>query len=209
MAGEVYASLLRHAAARGDGELGGGEGGGGEGGGGEGGGVVSLLEEVEVESAAWRPAGGEGGGSFDVSFDDGSSERFDYVWLATGGEMDLSLVPLFAQLLAQVPIQTHGGLPALQQDLSWAAHCPLHVMGPEPAERGADAATRARLSVSRGPTVGAFAQLELGADALNLAGCRAGSVRIARSLRPFLRTPHLSKAGRTASATATADVPSR
>mmetsp|Transcript_40717 Transcript_40717/g.133010 ORF Transcript_40717/g.133010 Transcript_40717/m.133010 type:complete len:185 (-) Transcript_40717:199-753(-) len=184
MAGEVYASLLRHAAARGDGELGGGEGSGGEGDGGEGGGVVSLLEEVEVESAAWRPAGGEGGGSFDVSFDDGSSERFDYVWLATGGEMDLSLVPLFAQLLAQVPIQTHGGLPALQQDLSWAAHCPLHVMG-------------------------AFAQLELGADALNLAGCRAGSVRIARSLRPFLRTPHLSKAGRTASATATADAPSR
>ncbi|EOD12148.1 hypothetical protein EMIHUDRAFT_213942 [Emiliania huxleyi CCMP1516] len=108
----------------------------------------SMAGEVEVESAAWRPAGGEGGGSFDVSFDDGSSERFDYVWLATGGEMDLSLVPLFAQLLAQVPIQTHGGLPALQQDLSWAAHCPLH--------------------------------LELGADALNLAGCRAGSVRIAR-----------------------------
>eukprot|EP00962_Isochrysis_galbana_P013087 scaffold3741_cov114-Isochrysis_galbana.AAC.7 len=97
-----------------------------------------------------------------VGFDDGSFGSFDLIWLATGGEMDLSLVPLFHQMLHQRPIPVVGGLPALQPDLSWDHGCPLHVMG-------------------------AFAQLELGADALNLAGCRAGSVRIAKALRPLLR----------------------
>jgi len=56
-----------------------------------------------------------------------------------------------------VPIETAGGLPLLQADLSWAADCPLYVMG-------------------------AFAQLQLGADALNLAGARSGGVLVARRL---------------------------
>ena len=34
--------------------------------------------------------------------------------------------------------------------------------------------------------MGAFAQLQLGADALNLAGCRAGSVLVAKALRRVL-----------------------
>ena len=123
-----------------------------------------------MASAVWRGAADTGGGELDmdtegaleVGFDDGSSGSFDYIWLATGGDMDLALVPIFRRMLEQKPIPVVGGLPALQPDLSWDASCPLYVMG-------------------------AFAQLELGADALNLAGCRAGSVRVAKALRPLLR----------------------
>ena len=43
--------------------------------------------------------------------------------------------------------------------------------------------------------MGAMAQLQLGADALNLAGCRAGSVLIARALRPYLRGEPAQAAG--------------
>ena len=45
----------------------------------------------------------------------------------------------------------------LQPDLAWDAHCPLYVMG-------------------------AFAMLQLGPDALNLAGARSGGVAVARAL---------------------------
>ena len=128
---------------------------------------LMILEEVEVASAIWRPSGGADGGIYndgamEVRFDNGGSDVFDYIWLATGGELDLSLVPIFQGMLEQRPIPVHRGLPALQPDLSWDQECPLYVMG-------------------------AFAQLELGPDALNLAGCRAGSVRIAKALRPVIR----------------------
>ena len=93
----------------------------------------------------------------EVRFEDGSMARFDLVWLATGGNFDLELVPLLASLNAQRPIQVVDGLPDLQRDLSWAPGVPLYVMG-------------------------AFAQLQLGADALNLAGARSGSVVVARAV---------------------------
>ena len=54
-----------------------------------------------------------------------------------------------------------GGLPLLQDDLSWAEGCPLYVMG-------------------------AFAMLQLGPDALNLAGARSGGVIVARALASAL-----------------------
>ena len=68
----------------------------------------------------------------------------------------MSLVPIFASLLLQRPIPVTAGLPHLQPDLKWDEKCPLHVMG-------------------------AFAQLQLGADALNLAGARSGGVIVAKS----------------------------
>ena len=84
--------------------------------------------------------------------------QYDYVWLATGGTLDLSLVPIFASLQSQHPIDGVRGLPVLQDDLSWAERAsPLYIMG-------------------------VFAQLQLGADALNLAGARSGSVLVARAL---------------------------
>lgn len=140
-----------------------------------------LLEEVEVEEAHWVGEGEEmerglepdaylscprrvseqamsTAGEVFVRFDDGRRAFFDYIWLATGGNLDLSLVPILSSLLEQCPIPVADGLPLLQTDLSWAADCPFYVMG-------------------------AFAQLVLGPDALNLAGARSGGVAVATALR--------------------------
>ena len=65
----------------------------------------------------------------------------------------------------------------LQPDLAWDAGCPLHVMG-------------------------AFAGLQLGADALNLAGARSGGVIVARALREA-RAAEEEERRRTEQATAT------
>ena len=145
-----------------------------------------VAEEVEVSEAVWVPAAaarpGGGGrstsastsgapgtasvaaadgaaadGEVRVRFEHGERRSYDFVWLATGGNLDLHLVPILASLLAQRPIPTANGLPVLQPDLGWAAGVPLYVMG-------------------------AFAQLQLGADALNLAGARSGGVLVARAL---------------------------
>ena len=98
-----------------------------------------------------------------VTFDDRSVGDFDRVWLATGGELDVSREPLLGGVLAQRPIEVVGGLPVLTDELAWDDATPLYVLG-------------------------GFAQLQLGPDALNLAGARAGTVRVARALRPQLRS---------------------
>ena len=129
---------------------------------------LTILEEMEVSEATWHAFGEEEGmakdgvadkliGEVRVRFEDGSEDAFDQVWLATGGNLDLGLVPIFKSLMKQRPIKTSGGLPSLQADLSWDRLCPLHVMG-------------------------AFAMLQLGPDALNLAGARSGGVLVARAL---------------------------
>ena len=117
---------------------------------------LMLVEETELEQAQWyRPAGTEG--EIHVRFDSGRLAQFDFVWLAIGGDFDLDLVPIYASLQTQHPIVCVNGLPCLREDLSWAENVPLYVMG-------------------------AFAQLQLGADALNLSGARSGSVIVAKAL---------------------------
>ena len=107
-------------------------------------GGLELIEEVEVTSATWRsdsPAvsgletnarGGsqsdlldahvaarsENDGEIVARFSSGDIRSYDFVWLATGGELDMNLVPILASLQAQRPIPTAGGLPKLQTDLS-------------------------------------------------------------------------------------------
>ena len=54
------------------------------------------------------------------------------------------------------------GLPVLQPSLRWSHACPVYVMGP-------------------------YAQLQLGPDALNLAGSRSGSCRIDTAIRGIVR----------------------
>ena len=130
--------------------------GGGRSGGG-GGGRLELLEEAEVGEAWWQADGGAAGGHVAVRLVGGRRADVDFVWLATGGSPDLARVPLLASLLRQRPVPTAGGLPVLQPDLAWDAACPFFVMG-------------------------AFAGLELGPDALNLAGARSGGVLVARAL---------------------------
>ena len=112
-----------------------------------------LMEGVEVDQGHWLEREEE----VLVRFDNGRMQRYDHIWLATGGDFDVDLVPILASLYAQYPIECVDGLPALQDDLSWAHNVPLYVMG-------------------------AFAQLQLGPDALNLAGARSGSVIVATAL---------------------------
>ncbi|CAD7969392.1 unnamed protein product [Amoebophrya sp. A25] len=112
-----------------------------------------LMEENEITQAHYIPSTKE----IEIRFEDGKITRFDFVWLATGGNFDMDLVPLFASLQRQEEIPSIDGLPQLQADCSWSANVPLYVMG-------------------------AFAQLQLGADALNLAGARSGGVVVARAL---------------------------
>eukprot|EP00939_MAST-03C_sp_MAST-3C-sp1_P001123 g1123.t1 len=116
-------------------------------------GSLTLAEATEVVQAHWM----ESSGDICVRLESGDLEHFDFIWLATGGNLDIGLVPLFASLQQQHAIPIVDGLPALQRDLAWAKGIPLYVMG-------------------------AFAQLELGADALNLAGARSGGVVVARAL---------------------------
>ena len=123
---------------------------------------LELIEEAEVEQAHWLSKkrnidSGEKEGEIHVRFDNGRLAHYDFVWLATGGDFDLTLVPIFASLMSQHPIPSVDGLPVLQDNLSWAKDVPLYVMG-------------------------AFAQLQLGADALNLSGARSGSVVISSAL---------------------------
>ena len=74
----------------------------------------------------------------------------------------LSDVEEVARRISVIPLHNRYICPSqLKSDLSWDDDWPVYVMG-------------------------AFAQLQLGADALNLAGCRAGSVLVAKALRPVL-----------------------
>ncbi|CAD7949410.1 unnamed protein product [Amoebophrya sp. A120] len=116
-------------------------------------GSLELTEENEVVQAHWCSSDQK----IHIRFEDGKLQKFDFVWLATGGNFDMELVPVFAALQKQHPIPCIDGLPQLQPDLRWAKDVPLYVMG-------------------------AFAQLQLGADALNLAGARSGGVVVARAL---------------------------
>lgn len=128
---------------------------------------LTLLEETEVEEASWiqddpvqSSRSGDRcqrNGEIVTIFDDGVTRSYDFIWLATGGALDMSLVPILESLQVQRPIMNTAGLPHLQPDLSWDKNCPLHIMG-------------------------AFAQLQLGPDALNLAGARSGGAIVAKTI---------------------------
>ena len=125
--------------------------------------AAAATTRVDRDGGDGDGDGGGGGGCVHVTFDDRSVGDFDRVWLATGGELDVSREPLLGGVLAQRPIEVVGGLPVLTDELAWDDATPLYVLG-------------------------GFAQLQLGPDALNLAGARAGTVRVARALRPQLRS---------------------
>lgn len=88
---------------------------------------------------------------------------FERVWLATGGAPGVAGSPLFAGLLRARPIDVVGGYPRLHPSLRWDLDTPIYV-------------------------IGACAALALGPDALNLAGTRMSSCRVASVIRTSLRT---------------------
>ena len=130
-------------------------------------GSVKLMEEAVVVKAGCNNAA-----EIQVQFEDGTEGEFDYIWLATGGNLDLHAIPLLDSVTKQWPIDIvdHMGsaLPVLQPDLSWDVNCPLYILG-------------------------AFAQIELGPDALNVAGARSGSVLVAKALMEFKKEFSLSR----------------
>ncbi|KAJ8297192.1 hypothetical protein OF846_000425 [Rhodotorula toruloides] len=81
----------------------------------------------------------------------------DYLVCSTGSKLAIDKVDFLQPILASHPVETVNGLPVLTKDLQWRADVPLFVMG-------------------------AYSMLELGPDALNLSGTRAGAERIAHRL---------------------------
>ncbi|GAA5895815.1 hypothetical protein JCM5296_006674 [Sporobolomyces johnsonii] len=84
-------------------------------------------------------------------------ENVDYLVCSTGSKLDLDSVDFLRPLRESHPVETVSGLPALTTDLQWNPELPFFVMG-------------------------AYSMLELGPDALNLAGTRTGAERIAHRL---------------------------
>eukprot|EP01122_Echinamoeba_exundans_P010362 TRINITY_DN3867_c0_g1_i1.p1 TRINITY_DN3867_c0_g1~~TRINITY_DN3867_c0_g1_i1.p1 ORF type:complete len:555 (-),score=119.42 TRINITY_DN3867_c0_g1_i1:79-1713(-) len=80
-------------------------------------------------------------------------EEVDYIWLATGRKRDACSEPLFKDLYEHFPIHVEGGLPAVDIDLRWRSGVEVYVTG-------------------------AYASLQVGPEALNLAGAKAASERI-------------------------------
>ena len=89
------------------------------------------------------------------------TEMFDYIWLATGSVVDVKKEDLFSKLLEKVEVEVINGLPVIQNDLTWANGCGMYIMG-------------------------AYAALQLGPGALNLAGARTASSLISPLLTSFL-----------------------
>ena len=152
---------------------------------------------MEVSDATWLPSKEASGGEVSLRYDDGTAAACDFVWLATGGNLDLALVPILASMAEQRPIQTAGGLPLLQPNLAWDVNCPMYVMGAFAALQVTAAHRMGYLygPPSRLPTLLSTPPFllgltvltcrptgQLGADALNLAGARSGSVLVARAL---------------------------
>ena len=101
-------------------------------------------------------------GFWNLSFDSAHPPmECDVLLLGTGADLDLDQYDVFTELRRECPIEVCNGLPVLQHDLSWAPNEQVYVMG-------------------------ALAAVQLGPDALNLAGARHGACRLARRLRPDL-----------------------
>jgi hypothetical protein len=85
----------------------------------------------------------------------------DRLWLATGSALSAQAEPLLAPLQQQLPVPLLAGLPALQPTLEWAPGSRVYVLG-------------------------AYAALQLGPGALNLAGAKTGSVIMEQQLKQCL-----------------------
>jgi hypothetical protein len=125
-------------------------------------------EEVQISSVRY-----DEGDSFTISLDDGTEGQHDMIWLATGSETHVDFYSALEDLRTVLPIREVHGLPILNKDLSWRA--PPDLLLDEPKWK---ATARERFWC-----MGALATLELGPDALNLIGARAGAVAVAQAVR--------------------------
>jgi len=116
-------------------------------------GEIYIYEGCSVKSAAWI----DNHWHIEYMNPDIPFTDFDYIWAATGREADITSEPIFKNLLQKFPIQIVRGLPVLDNDLKWSRDCDAFIMG-------------------------AYAALQLGPDAENISGARAGSEKIASAI---------------------------
>lgn len=114
-------------------------------------GQLVLRERVRIRSASSRPS------ELHLELEDGEVVRADTLWLATGGQIDLTTDPLCAPLVRHTGTFIAGGLPELAADLS--------------------------LPGSRVHLTGFATALQLGPTAGNLIGHRRAAARICAALR--------------------------
>lgn len=114
-------------------------------------GLLAIRDECEVQDVKLDD------GIFSVSMkrkDEVSVSKFGEIWLATGSCMDVNQEPIFKEMMKQCPVESVGGFPAVTEELQWSRECPnFYVMG-------------------------GYAALQLGPNAINLNGARAGAERV-------------------------------
>jgi hypothetical protein len=95
----------------------------------------------------------------------------DRLWLATGSALSAQADPLLSKLLQKLPIPLVAGLPTVQSTLEWSPNSGVFVLG-------------------------AYAALQLGPGALNLAGAKTGSVIMGQQLNDVLpELPRVAECG--------------
>lgn len=85
----------------------------------------------------------------------------DYIYFATGVQSDFNTLGMLQTMATKFPIDSHGGLPALNDDLMWKDDIPLFMTG-------------------------RLATLRLGPGAGNLEGARVGAERVAWAVEDVL-----------------------
>eukprot|EP00958_Prasinococcus_capsulatus_P000458 scaffold40_cov413-Prasinococcus_capsulatus_cf.AAC.1 len=122
---------------------------------------IDVREETEVWDAVPSTAEGSGKLVWSLDLSDGSKLECNRMWLATGTQLDLNALRFLDEVKRCFPVEVVGGLPVLADSLKWSEGCDLYMMG-------------------------AYAALQLGPDALNLAGARSGAARIAHDIHVSL-----------------------
>ncbi|MFB2838862.1 FAD/NAD(P)-binding protein [Floridanema evergladense] len=113
-------------------------------------GKLTFHEQCQVTAAQWQ------GENWQVHCDDGTTQEFDRIWLATGNTLNVTTNPLLAEVLEHYPVPIVKGLPVLNSCLSWQG-CELFLMG-------------------------GLAALQVGPTARNLSGARMACDRIVPAL---------------------------
>ena len=123
----------------------------------------SVIEDLEAkgnvrvhEWAEVETASFDPSGSWTVALSSNEVLEADYLICATGALVDVASDPLLGSLQELHPLKLHGGLPVLTECLQWG-NLPVHLMGN-------------------------LAALELGPDAVNMAGATRGALRICKAL---------------------------
>lgn len=124
-------------------------------------GFVTLHESTDISAISWIHTGSNDG-HWEVSVDaPGPPMECDVILAAVGADLDIEQHAILRDMLRQKPIDMYNGFPALTSSLAWSSTDEFYMMG-------------------------ALAALQLGPDALNLAGARHGACRLAVTLRKEL-----------------------